>query len=202
MLFAIKNNSAYSLAAAILLASLSAALKHALGLEWNLYTGGEAPGQFVIALGLMLAADLAIAFMLLVLFHTAFVRLWMEMAGYFSPQRVHTVLAGGILAAGEEMFFRGVVLQYMIQALGWNLYNAVATSAAVFAVFHILRVRRLALFSLWAFWEGIALGAVYVYTGSLPVTMAVHAAHDVAGFALFSLQRRRGFLPLSTHRGY
>jgi hypothetical protein len=24
--------------------------------------------------------------------------------------------------------------------------------------------------------------------------MAVHAAHDIAGFTLFSLQRRRGFL--------
>jgi hypothetical protein len=32
--------------------------------------------------------------------------------------------------------------------------------------------------------------------------MAVHAAHDMAGFALFSLQRKRGFLLLKKHPGF
>lgn len=202
MLFSIKNNSMHALAAAIVLASLSLALKHVLGIEWDLYLGEATVGQFLLCLGLVFAADLAIGSMLVVLFHAAFVRLWMEMAGYFSPQRVDTVLAGGVLAAGEEMLFRGVVLQYMIQTPGWDLYYSVAISAALFAAFHILRSRRLALFSLWAFWEGVALGAVYIYSGSLIVTMAVHAIHDIAGFALFSLQRRRGFLLLRKHPGF
>ena len=202
MLFSLKNNTVHALAAAIVLASLSVALKHILGLDWNLRIENETLGQFVIALGLVFASDLAIASVLVVLFHTAFVRLWMELAGYFSNQRIHTAAAGSLLAAGEEMMFRGVVLQYLIQVAGWDTYNAVAISAALFAAFHILRNKRLALFSLWAFWEGIALGAVYVYTGSLPVAMAVHAAHDAAGFALFSLQRKRGFLLVKKHPGY
>jgi len=201
MLFSIKNNSAYSLAAAVVLASLSVALKHILGLDWNLYPGEATVGQFLLCLGLVFAADLAIGSSLVVLFHAAFVCLWMELAGYFRPQRIQNILAGGLLAAGEEMFFRGVILQYLIQALGVDIYYAVIISAAVFAVFHILRDKRLALFSLWAFWEGVALGAVYIYSGSLIVTMAVHAIHDIAGFTLFSIQRKWGFLLIKKHPG-
>jgi membrane protease YdiL (CAAX protease family) len=126
----------------------------------------------------------------------------MELAGYFSRQSRYAILAGGLLAGGEEMFFRGVLLQYMIETLDAGVYYAVIGSAVIFGVFHIIRNKRLALFSLWAFWEGVVLGAIYLYTDSLPVTMAVHAAHDMAGFALFSLQRKRGFLLLKKHPGF
>lgn len=202
MLFSIKNNAAHALAAALVFASVSLALKHLLGLDWNLHLDAGTAGRFLLSLGLVFAADFAIGLLLVVLLHTAFVRLWMEMARYFNPQHFLTISAGGLLAAGEEMLFRGVLLQYLIQTISMDRYYAVVISAAAFALCHIIRNKRLALFSLWAFWEGLALGAVYLYTGSLIVTMAVHTAHDVAGFILFSLQRRRGFLLLDKHPGY
>jgi membrane protease YdiL (CAAX protease family) len=202
MLFYVKNKAVLSLVMTLVLASVSLLLKYHLGLDWNLYVGNEAIGQFFMGLGIILASDLILSVLLLVVFHTAFVRVWMEMAGYFSRQRIHDVLAGGILAAAEEMFFRGVLLQYMARTLDWNPYYAVAISAAAFALCHVIWKKRLALFSIWAFWEGAVLGVIYIYTGSLPVTMAVHAAHDVAGFALFSIQRKRGFLLLKKHPGF
>lgn len=200
MLFSVKKNALLSIALALVFASASILVKQRLGLDWNLYIGRGTVEQLFTGLGFILASDLIISILLLVIFHTSFVRLWMEMAAYFSPQSLPAVLGGGLLAAGEEMFFRGVMLQYMIQKLNVTSYYAVGVSAAVFALLHILRNKRLALFSLWAFWEGVVLGAVYLYTDSLPVAMAVHAAHDIAGFALFSLQRKRGVLPVITKR--
>ena len=202
MLFSVKNKAVLSLAAVLVITLVSLLLKHLLGLRWNLHIGGVTIEYFFLCLGLILASDLILSILLLVIFHTAFVRLWMEMAGYFSRQRLHDVLAGGLLAAGEETFFRGVLLQYMVQTLGRDSYYAVAISAAAFALLHVIWKKRLALFSVWAFWEGVMLGAVYIYTDSLPVVMAVHAAHDVAGFTLFSLQRRRGFLVVIQHPGF
>ncbi len=194
MLFFIKKRTMFSIVLTLVFASVSILLKHLLGLDWNLCIGEETLAKLILALGFILGCDLAACLLLVTVFHTAFVRLWMEMASYFSAQRAHTVLAGGFLAAGEEMFFRGVLLQYLVESLGLGNFSAVAVSAAVFALFHVIWKKRLALFSLWAFWEGVVLGAIYLYTDSLPVVMAVHAAHDIAGFTLFSLQRRKGFL--------
>ncbi|MEW6144272.1 MAG: type II CAAX endopeptidase family protein [Thermodesulfobacteriota bacterium] len=202
MLFSIKKSTVLSIAATLVFASLSLLLKYLIGIDWNLYTSEATLWQFILALGFILASDLAVCLLLVTVFHTSFVRLWMEMAGYFSVQRLHTILAGGLLAAGEEMFFRGILLQYMVETLDFGNFSAVTLSAAVFAIFHVIRKKRLALFSLWAFLEGVILGAIYLYTGSLPVVMAAHAAHDIAGFALFSLQRRRGFLVLIKHPGF
>lgn len=202
MLFSVKNKTVLSLMLTLVFASVSLLLKYHLGFDWNIYIGEGTLGQFVFALGFILASDLVLVFLLVIIFHTAFVRLWMELAGYFSRQSRYAILAGGLLAASEEMFFRGILLQYIIETLDAGVYYAVIVSAVIFGLFHIIRNKRLALFSLWAFWEGVVLGAIYLYTDSLPVTMAVHAAHDIAGFALFSLQRRRGFLLLKKHQGF
>jgi membrane protease YdiL (CAAX protease family) len=202
MLFSVKNKTVHSLILTLVFASVSLLLKYHLGLEWNLHIGEAALGQIVFALGFILASDLVVSTILVIVFHTAYVRLSMELAEYFRRQSRYAILAGGLLAASEEMFFRGVLLEYMIGTLDTGVYYAVIVSAIIFGLFHIIRNKRLALFSLWAFWEGVVLGAIYLYTDSLPVTMAVHAAHDIAGFALFSLQRRRGFLVLKKHTGF
>jgi membrane protease YdiL (CAAX protease family) len=194
MLFSVKNNTVLCLILTLVFASVSLLLKYHLGLEWNLHIGEDALAQFILGLGFILASDLVVSSILVIVFHTAYVRLSMELAEYFSRQGRYAILAGGLLAASEEMFFRGILLEYMIETLDAGVYYAVIGSAIIFGLFHIIRNKRLALFSLWAFWEGVVLGAIYLYTDSLPVTMAVHAAHDIAGFALFSLQRRRGFL--------
>lgn len=202
MLFSVKNKAVLSLILTLVFASVSLLLKYHLDLDWNLYIGEGTLGQFILGLGILLASDLVVISILVTVFHTGFVRLWMELAGYFSGQSRYSILAGGLLAASEEMFFRGVLLEHTIETLDDGVYYAVIGSAIIFGLFHIIRNRRLALFSLWAFWEGVVLGAIYLYTDSLPVTMAVHSAHDIAGFALFSLQRKRGFLLLKKHPGF
>lgn len=199
VLFSVKRSTVLSLATTLVFASLSILLAHLLGIDWNLYIGRRTLGQFFTGLGFILASDLVIGFLLVVVFHASFARLYMEMAGYFGPQRLHTILAGGLLAGSEEMFFRGVLLEYMIRTLDFGNSSAVLISAAAFGLFHIARKNRLALFSVWAFWEGMILGAIYLHTDSLPAVMAVHAAHDVAGFTLFAIQRKRGFLLLKKH---
>jgi len=202
VLFSVKKSALLSLALTLVFASVSILLKHLLGLDWNPHIGGTAPKQFLLGLGLILASDFSITLLLVTIFHMAFVRLSMELAQYFSPQSVYAILAGGLLAGSEEMFFRGILLQYMIETLNTGVCYAVIASAVIFGLFHVIRNKRLALFAIWAVWEGVILGAVYVYTDSLPVTMAVHAAHDVLGFALFSIRRRRGFLLQKKHPGF
>jgi len=106
---------------------------------------------------------------------------------------------------GFAMFFMNLVHS---QGFGRDFFHAwhhtqadgiAGMNAALAAVGFAYFLPQQLLFSLWAFWEGVVLGAIYLYTDSLPVTMAVHAAHDIAGFTLFSLQRRRGFLVLKKH---
>ena len=192
MLFSVKKSAALSLVLTLVFAAVSLFLKHLLGLDWNLNIGEGTPGQFLSGLGVIAASDLVITGALLILFRTRYALLYSELAQYFGPQTLSAILAGGLLAASEEMFFRGVLQKYMIQTLGAGVYSAVIVPAVIFGLFHIIWNKRLALFSIWACWEGVLLGAVYIYTDSLPVTMAVHAAHDIAGFALFSLRRKRG----------
>jgi membrane protease YdiL (CAAX protease family) len=202
MLFSAKNKLSLSLALTLIFTFVSLILKEVLHLEWNLDITLETLRYFILGLGFILATDIVIISMLVILFHTGFVGLWMEMADYFSVQRPQDVVAGGLLAASEEIFFRGVLIQGMIQTLDIEPWRAVLISAAVFGLFHVMRKKRLALFSLWAFWEGLVLGGIYVYTDSLPVVMAVHAAHDILGFTLFSFQRKRGFLLVNRHPGF
>jgi hypothetical protein len=54
----------------------------------------------------------------------------------------------------------------------------------------VLRDARLAVFAVWAVWEGMLLGAITLATGWSPAVVLIHAAHDVAGFALMAWQRR------------
>ncbi len=121
------------------------------------------------------------------------------MADYFTGQRAPEILAGGLLAAAEEMLFRGVVLQGMVQVLATGPVAAVLVSSVLFGLFHVIARRGLALFSVWAVWEGAVLCAVYLYTGSLLTTAAVHAAHDILGFTVFALNRKYGFFLTGRH---
>jgi membrane protease YdiL (CAAX protease family) len=201
MLFNAKKNFLLSVILALALAGVSLASKHALGLEWQSPgAAGFIPG-FAAGLAAILASDLILVLLLLALFRGAFIKTYMEMADYFTGQRAPEILAGGLLAAGEETIFRGVVLQGMVQVLSSGPAAAVLVSSILFGLFHIITRRRLALFSIWAVWEGAVLGVVYLYTGSLLVTAAVHAAHDALGFTVFALNRRRGFFLAGRHSG-
>lgn len=193
MLFSVKKNFLLSVVLALALAALALALKYALGLEW------QSPGAvnfipgFALGLAVILASDLVLVIILAALFRNEFIKTYMQMADYFTGQRAPEILAGGLLAAGEETVFRGVVLQGVVQLMGSGPAYAVLVSSILFGLFHVIARKRLALFSVWAVWEGAVLGALYLYTGSLLITAAVHAAHDVLGFTVFALNRRRGF---------
>src|SRR5204863_5453865 len=111
---------------------------------------------------------------------------------FFGPQGPWEIAAGGLLAGvGEEPFFRGALLQGLMSRAGAGPVAAVGLSALVFGALHTVRDRRLAPFALWGVLQGVLLGSLYVATGSLVVTMLVHAAHDVTGFCIFAWERRR-----------
>lgn len=193
MLFTVKKNFLLSVVIALIFSGAALAAKYALGLEWHSPGAtGFVPG-FALGLAAILASDMILILLLLALFRSAFIDTYMQMADYFTGQRASEILAGGLLAAGEETVFRGVVLQGMVQVLGAGPVSAVLVSSILFGLFHVIARRRLALFSIWAVWEGAVLGVVYLYTGSLLITAAVHAVHDVIGFAVFALNRKRGF---------
>ena len=193
MLFKVKKNFLLSILLTLALAALALALKYALGLEW------QSPGAvnfipgFAAGLAAILASDLVLVILLAALFRNEFIKTYMQMADYFTGQRISEILAGGLLAAGEEMIFRGVVLQGMMQLFDSGPVYAVLVSSVLFGLFHVIARKRLVLFSMWAVWEGAVLGAVYLYTGSLLVAAAVHATHDILGFTVFALNRKRGF---------
>lgn len=193
MLFNVKRHFVLSVVLALTLAAVALALKYTLGLEWQSFGAGRFIPGLAIGLAAILASDLFLMLLLLAAFRSAFIDTYMQMADYFTGQRVPEILAGGLLAAGEEMIFRGIVLQVMVQPLNSGPAAAVLVSSVLFGLFHIIARKRLALFSIWAVWEGAVLGAVYLYTGSLLVTAAVHAVHDVLGFTVFALNRKRGF---------
>jgi membrane protease YdiL (CAAX protease family) len=193
MLFNVKKNFLLSVVLTLALAALALALKYALGLEWQSSGAVDFIPGFAAGLAAILASDLVLVILLAAIFKNEFIKTYMQMADYFAGQRISEILAGGLLAAGEEMIFRGVILQVMVQPLNSGPVAAVLVSSILFGLFHIIARKRLALFSIWAVWEGAVLGVVYLYTGSLLVTASVHAVHDILGFTVFALNRKRGF---------
>jgi membrane protease YdiL (CAAX protease family) len=111
---------------------------------------------------------------------------------YFQPQGAREILAGSLLAGGEEVIFRGVLLEYLVDSARQATGVAVALSrrlrvdarpAAAALAFHAvgrLGQRRT--------------GRHYLWSDSVVVAMIVHILHDAAGFSLFSYQRRSGWL--------
>lgn len=193
MLFTVKKNFLLSVVIALIFSGAALAVKYALGLEWHSPGAVDFVPGFALGLAAILASDIVLVLLLTVIFRNEFIKTYMQMADYFTGQRASEILAGGVLAAGEEMLYRGVILQGLVQVLGAGPVSAVLVSSILFGLFHVIARRRLALFSIWAVWEGAVRGAVYLYTGSLIVTAAVHAAHDVFGFTVFALNRKYGF---------
>jgi len=115
-------------------------------------------------------------------------RTWRELAWYFEAQGPAEMVAGGVLAMAEEMFFRGVLLRGLV-AYGLPPSLAVLACAVLFAGLHDLERPELRLFTVWAIWEGTLLGILYLITGSLPAVMLVHGLHDALGFAIFADER-------------
>lgn len=191
MLFSGKRNLRPTLALFLLFTLAAFLARDLLSLTWSWQLR---PLWLIGGLALVIASDGLLHGILWLLFGRRYLARYRALAHYFSPQGTPEIVAGGLLAAGEELFFRGVLLQGMVAQLGWLPSVALFLAALAFALFHLIPRRALAPFAPWAFWEGLLLGLVYLMSGSILTAALVHALHDVGGFALFSFQRRTGWL--------
>jgi len=192
MLFSIKNRLVPTLC--LLLATVigCSALWAVLHLHWRIAPYPGVVRDAALGLGLVLVSDALVHGALTGIFGDQYRRRYRALAAFFRPQGPREIAGGGLLAAGEEVFFRGVLLEGIANRAGLGAGVGLAVSALAFGALHRLRDPRLAPFALWAVWEGVVLGCLYLAFGSLLVSMIVHAAHDGMGFSLFALARQRG----------
>lgn len=156
--------------------------------------GWEAFGrQVLMGLGLILISDAAIQNALWLVGGEGYRRSYRTLTDYFTGQSAVLIAAAGLLAAAEELLFRGLLMMALQTGLDLSARDAILLSALAFAGLHVLPDRRLWPFAVWAVWEGVVLGYLYHMTGSVAVTAVVHALHDVAGFTLFAIQRKTGW---------
>jgi membrane protease YdiL (CAAX protease family) len=190
VLFAVKNHLLPTLLLAALFAAGSLPARAALGLTWQAVALPVLALQVAGGLFLILASDAVIQGALWLLGRGAYGKRFHAFVEYFRPQTPAAIAASGVLAAGEEMLFRGVLLTALVQRAGWTPAAAVAMTACLFGAAHLPRDPRLAFFAAWAVWEGVLLGAIYLATGSLAALLLIHAAHDIGGFAVLAWLRR------------
>jgi membrane protease YdiL (CAAX protease family) len=191
MLFAIKNRFLPTLLLALLLSAAASLARGALGIAWRLDPLPTVPLEAALGLGAILMSDGLLQGALLLAFRERYRRRYEGLVAYFRGQRAREILASGVLAGSEELFFRGVILAGLMQRAGWSAPAATAAAALAFGALHVLRDPELALFGVWAVWEGVLLGLLYLTTGSLLVVLLAHAAHDSLAFALMAWQRGR-----------
>src|SRR5262249_14274177 len=154
----------------------------ALGLKWNWELRSELVTALLLAGLAMAASDGCLHALLLLVLGESYRRCYRALAEFFRPQRVPQIIAGGLLAGGEELVFRGVLLEWLGTGAGLPASMAIGTAAVVFGLMHLIPRQRLWPFALWAVWEGALLGTVYVLSGSLLVTVVLHTLHDIGGF--------------------
>jgi hypothetical protein len=199
VLFAIKNRFTPALLLLVLFVVGALLARQALGLRWRLELYPGLLGQLVMVMGVIAASDALLHGGLWLALRERYLLDYRALVEYFRPQGAREIVAGSLLAGGEEMLFRGVLLEGVMSLVG--AAAAIAVSALAFGTLHLPRERRLAPFALWAVWEGVLLGGIYVATGSLLLLMLAHALHDLGGFSLFAWQRRTGWLLAPTADG-
>ena len=188
MLFALKRSlAACSLAAIVAGSSLlgirALDLRVELGtISWVWVLGGA---------GLMLSSDAVLHVTLTRTFGEAYRSRFRSLIEYFQDQGVGEIAAGSVLAASEELFFRGLLFAFLTFRLGAPSPLALALASAAFGLAHLLPKPWAWPFAVWAAWEGILLGAVYLSSGSLFTVVLAHAIHDAAGFLVFMRLRAK-----------
>ena len=195
MLFSIKNRLAPTLLLLLALAAGCFLIRTALGLPWRLAPYPALPRHVALGLGAILASDGLLHGSLRLLGRDRYLAHYQALADYFRLQGPLEIAAAGLLAGGEELLFRGVILEGLMSRAALGPPAALLLSALTFGAFHRIRDPRLAPFALWAVWEGVLLSGVYLAFGSLLVSILVHAAHDLIGFTLLAHQRRTGRPP-------
>jgi membrane protease YdiL (CAAX protease family) len=191
MLFAVKNCFAATLLLLILFVVGAVAARMVLALHWDLEFR---PTALLLGMIALATSDGFGHGLLTLVLGDRYRRHYRALVEFFRPQGVREILAGGLLAGGEELVFRGVLLEGLRSLMGLSPGVAIALTSLVFGAAHVLPTRMLLPFALWAVWEGALLGIVYAMSGSLLVTVILHVLHDLAGFSLFAFQRRSGWL--------
>jgi len=192
MLFSYKNHLWPTLLLWVAFTSAAIMARYFLDIEWDMTYDPQIIPKIFLGLVAIITSDGLLHGLLYIIQGEQYLRYYRALANLFAPQRTAEILAGGLLASAEEMFFRGIVLEAVAYQWDWGAPAGILIAALLFALAHFIPKRRLAPFTLWAFWEGILLGLVYVLSGSLLVTMSVHALHDISGFTLFAYQRKTG----------
>jgi len=193
MLFSIKNHLGPTLLLTVVLAAASLWLHQLLGLRWNLDLSPSLIRSAALGLGAIVGINAGLHLLLRAMFGDGHLATCRRFVNHFRPQGPAHFLAAGLLAAAEEMFFRGVVLEGLWHGIAPGPGWAIAASAGLFGICHLIRERLLGLFFWWAVLEGVMLGVFYASTGSLAVLMLAHAVNDAAGFALFAVERHTGW---------
>jgi len=192
MFFSIKNKLIPTLVLFVGLAAFGIGMKCALGLEWNLGVYDGITLHIALAIAAQVTSNTVIFFAMRAVAGDWFLDRYRAFCEHFKTQKLAHMIAGGIMAGGEELVFRGVLLEWLLGVT--DPPAAVAVSAVVFGLAHLIPTRQMAPFLAWAIWEGAVLGTIYVLTGSMLVLVIVHVLNDSLGFGLMAHQRRTGWM--------
>lgn len=192
MLFSIKNQLLPTLLLWVGFVGGALLLRPVLGLVWPLGWEGGKVGLVSAGLLGVAASDGILNLVLSKWLGERYLSRYRALAFHFARQGMAEFLAGGLLATGEELLFRGIVFGWV--AAQWGVPAGLIATALLFGVAHLIPEEKLAVFAIWATWEGFLLTLVYFLSGSLWVSIIVHGLHDAIGFALFAYQRRTGWM--------
>lgn len=191
VLFRLKRTAPRALAAAAVVAAVSLFLRAALDLSWTLHLGVGTVALGVVGVGLVGIVDGTIHVAATAVWGDRYLAAYDDAVSVLDGQSPAAMAASGVLAAAEELFFRGVILLGSLSLLHLPPAVAVLLAAVPFGLLHVLPGRARVPFWLWSIWQGIAFGALYVLTGSLAVVAIAHCLHDVGGSIAFAYRRRQ-----------
>lgn len=137
---------------------------------------GLSPAAAGLRPGFGAVSTLAVVFTVVLLVGALFVRSKAALLPVTRPER--RLFVGVALTAGvaEELLFRGFLMLYLTDVVGWSWQSAAAGSAIAFGLNHLYQGVGPALTSAAA---GYLLAEVYLQTGSLLLPVLIHAAIDL-----------------------
>jgi len=194
MLFSIKNRVGGTMFLTLILAGVSVGLRGLFGLSWDLRFSPAAVAAAAAGLAVIVGVNALLHAAMSACFGETYRSVCRSFVDYFRPQGCPHFIAAGLLAAAEETFFRGVVLEWLMTGAGWNAILSVVASGFLFGLCHVIPDRRFTLFAFWAILEGLFLGGLYAMTHSLTALMLSHFVNDATGYALFAAERRHHWL--------
>src|SRR5437762_1747161 len=140
MLFSIKNRLRPTLLLLVLFVTGAAMARRLLGLRWAIGPNPYLARDTSLVFLLLVTSDALLHLVLGLLLGHRYRTRFQALAEYFRPQGPLEIVASGLLAGcGEELVFRGVILQSLLSVAAMRAVPAVAISAIIFGAMHILR---------------------------------------------------------------